>query len=231
MVTPREHVLSILKGQTDRDRQVSIGASNLSNGCTYCLAKDMKAIAENSNTYYLGAKIGTAIHEYLDNHNPTPTTVLGEQKLVVGTIEGYGTVKSSTDAYFVDENICADWKTTTRDKLKFIKMAVQDEPNEYEVTKVRDARAKVAAYQRQVWLYSRGLELAGHPVRGCAIVFICRDGLTDADVWEFPFPYDREAADKVLARGQNLWQYLESGKDIEELTSSPSCWACSVNGR
>lgn len=230
-MTPLNHVLSILRAETERDKQISIGASNMSNGCTYCLARDMIGDPQPQSIYYLGARIGTAIHEYLEANNPTPDTVLGEQKVIVGEIPGYGPVKSTTDAFFTESGICADWKTTTRDKLKIIKMAVHEEPNEYETTKVVEARAKVMSYQRQVWLYGRGLENAGHTVRGCAIVFICRDGLTDNDVWEFQFPYSREQADAALDRSTKIWKYLSEGGDVEALKSSATCWPCSVNGR
>ena len=230
-MTPREHVLSILRAETERGRQVSIGASNMSNGCTYCLARDMVGNPQPQSIYYLGARIGTAIHEYLEANNPTPDTVLGEQKVIVGEIPGYGTVKSTTDAFFTESGVCADWKTTTREKLKWIKLAVQDEPNEYETTKVVEARAKVSSYQRQVWLYGRGLENAGHKVESCAIVFIGRDGLTDNDVWEFQFPYSRKQADATFDRAVRLWEHLQSGNDVESLKSPPTCWTCSFNGR
>lgn len=214
---------------TERDKQVKIGASNLSNGCTRCLGRQMSAGQQSeiyTSPWWLGAKLGTATHEYLDNHNPHPELVNGEAKVELGTIEGYGTVRSTTDAYFVVEEVCADWKTTTRDKLKFIKAAINDEPNEYETTKVTEARYKVIGYQRQLFLYALGLIRAGKPVKECAIVFICRDGTNENDIWEWSFPYDEAKAQEVWDRGVRLWKYLEDGGSVEDLKPHKLCWSC-----
>lgn len=223
-------MLGILQAQTARDKQVSIGASNLSNGCTLCLARQMVAGQQsdiNEGMYWLGAKLGTAVHEYLDEHNPHPDLVNGEKRVIIGDIEGYGTVGSTTDAYFTESEICADWKTTTREKLKWIKLAIADEPNEYEVTKVREARFKLAAYQRQVWLYAKGLRNAGKTVTGCAIVFICRDGLNENDIWEWTFPFDEAKAEEAWNRGVRLWTWIQDGGNVEDLKPHPQCWPCS----
>lgn len=230
MGVARDHVMSILKKPSDRDLQISIGASNMSNGCTRCLAEQMVAGQQSVfGKYWLGARIGTAIHLDLEVNNPDPINVQGETKVVIGHIEGYGDVGSTSDAFFVQEGVVGDWKTTTKDKLKFIKWAIRDEPSEYEVTKVGEARAKVASYQRQVWLYGKGLENAGHTVKSCAIVFICRDGLTDDDIWEFEFPYDRERADAVFDRAVRLWEWLQvEGNTPDMLESDKYCYTCSV---
>ena len=224
------YVLDILRAETERDTQRLVGPSNMSNQCTYCLAGDLIGKPEERGKYYLGAKIGTATHEYVDNHSEHPTAIR-EQKNVIGTIPGYGTIKGSTDVFFPEEGIVGDLKTTTKEKLKWIKLAVQDEPNEYEVTKVRDARAKVASYQRQVWLYGKGWENLGYTVNGCVVWFVCRDGSTDKDIWTWRFPYSREQADATFDRAARLWSFLENGNDIEQIKSSLTCWVCSTNGR
>ena len=224
------YILDVLKTATERDLQSKVGPSNLSNACTYCLAKDLVGVPEERSGYYLGAKIGTAIHEYVDNHGEKPY-VINEQKNGIGEIPGYGVIKGSTDAFFPEEGVVGDLKTTTRDKLKMIKRAIEDEPNEYETTKVVEARAKVVAYQKQVFMYGRGWENLGYAVNGCVIWFVCRDGQGDNDIWTWRFPYSREQADAALDRAARIWVHLENGGDVEALKSSATCWPCSVNGR
>lgn len=228
-----DYILNVLKTPTERDKQKKVGPSNLSNACTYCLAVQMTGGQESTiftGQYWLGAKIGTATHEYVDNHGAQPY-VINEQKNVIGEIEGYGTIKGSTDVFFPEEGEVGDLKTTTRDKLKFIKRAITDEPNEYETTKVVEARAKVVAYQKQLFLYGRGWENLGYTVNGCVIWFVCRDGQGDQDIWTWRFPYSRQHADAAFDRAVKLWKYLSEGNDIEQLKSSPTCWTCNVNGR
>lgn len=227
------YILDVLKTATERDLQSKVGPSNLSNACTYCLAQQMLGGQESTiftGQYWLGAKLGTATHEYVDNHGEKPY-VINEQKNVIGEIPGYGVIKGSTDAFFPEEGVVGDLKTTTRDKLKMIKRAIEDEPNEYEATKVVEARAKVVSYQKQVFMYGKGWENLGYTVNGCVIWFVCRDGQGDNDIFSWRFPYSREQADAALDRAARIWAYLENGGDVEALKSSATCWPCSVNGR
>ena len=224
------YVLNILNAPTDRDLQRRAGPSNLSNVCSYCLAKDLVGVPEERSMYWLGSKVGTAVHEYAEAHSKHPNAIL-EQKNVIGEIPGYGVIKGSTDVFFPEEGVVGDLKTTTRDKLKMIKRAIEDEPNEYETTKVVEARAKVVAYQKQVFMYGKGWENLGYTVNGCVIWFVCRDGQGDNDIWTWRFPYSREQADAALDRAARIWAYLENGGDVEALKSSATCWPCSVNGR
>lgn len=228
-----DYLFDILNAPTDRDLQSKVGPSNLSNACTYCLAKQMAGGQESTiytGQYWLGAKIGTCIHEYAEGHSKHPT-VITEQKNVIGTIKGYGTIKGSTDAFFPEEGVVGDIKTTTRDKLKFIKLAVEDEPNEYETSKVTDARVKVSAYQRQLFLYGKGWEDLGYTVNECIIWFVCRDGQGSKDFWTFRFPYRRDHAEATLDRAAKLWAYLEGGGELSALKSAQGCWPCGMEGR
>ena len=140
-------------------------------------------------------------------------------------------VDSRDHTYLCTDKWIPTHNTTTRDKLKTIKLAIRDEPNEYESTKVRDARAKVSAYQRQVWLYGLGWEQAGYTVNGCVVWFVCRDGQGAQDIWPWRFPYSRERAEGTLDRAKRLWEYLQDGNTPDSLNSHPSCWACNVNRR
>lgn len=119
MFDPRltDMAVRVFAQRTERDNQVKIGASNMSNPCNKCLAEDLLGIEREPTFAWMGAVIGTAIHGMAEErlttdeelrelfHNPDV-----EQKLVLGEIEGYGEVKSTTDLYIPEMSICWDWK-------------------------------------------------------------------------------------------------------------------------
>lgn len=228
--------LKIWKVPSERDQQRLIGASNLSNLCSYCLAKDMLNGNDDEivmeRRYWMGARLGTAIHaenalmveQYLPTHH-------AEIKVTLGEIEGYGLLTSTSDWLVPQQHEVRDLKTTTRDKLGMIKRAVNDAPHPMELTKVRDARAKINTYWGQTDLYAFGAEKAGYPVDTVTLLFVCRDGSTDNDVWHTSKPYDRQRALDLFDRGQMIWDYLHEGGTLDEIESHESCYPCGVAGR
>ena len=118
MVDPEQYVKDILLRKTDRDRQRKVGASNMSNACSRCLADDLLGIPQGSSPYNMGAIVGTAIHEYLEKRN-FDTTAHREMRVQLGRIEGYGPVHSTTDLYIprVDGGMVIDFKTTDSTNL------------------------------------------------------------------------------------------------------------------
>ena len=229
---PTTWVRELLGRQSKRDKQVRVGASNLSNPCSRCLAFDLYGYTQpvvqgRRSKYWLGARIGTAIHESLEAHNTDPDFE-SEVRVELGAIPGYGTVKSTTDLYHPASGTVVDYKTTTREKLEWIKRAVREEPNEYEVSAVAEARTKVVQYQTQTFLYGMGLIRSGRQVNRCALVFVCRDGKTDEDVWGFDYPYRPEQAQAAWDRGVLIWQWLELGGDPDELVPHPHCFRCTI---
>lgn len=236
-----DFIRGILRSPTQRDKQVRVGASNLSNGCARCLAEDLlNTSSDESSPYWLGAVVGTAIHALVEDrgHNEDvlrsldvePGQWLPEFRVTLGTIPGYGVVKSTTDGFHISSGTVVDLKTSTREKLTFIKRAILDPPSDYEVTKVAEARFKVANYFRQTQLYGLGVENAGYEPHACALVFICRDGKMDRDIWTHTIPYDREEALRVFNRGARLWAYLQDGHTPEELASAEYCYRCNRRG-
>lgn len=152
-----------------------------------------------------------------------------EKRVYICTIEGYGEIWGTSD-WLVTSDV-RDFKTTTRDKLVFIKRAIEDEPDEFDLSKVVDARFKVAGYWNQGLLYGYGMEQLGHEVKTITLIFICRDGKTDDDIWASSIEYSREAAEKVIDRARRLWQYVSEGNDIEALRSAKGCYTCTTEGR
>lgn len=224
-----DFIRELFKAPTERDKQYKVGASNLSNPCNRCLAEQLLGGQMSSNSespWWFGAVEGTALHLYAETRGQDIPGWIPESKVVLGEFPGYGVIKSTSDGFYVPTGTVVDLKSTMREKLKYIKRAVYDEPNEYEVTKVTEARLKVNTYRDQTFLYGLGQENAGRTVNNVALVFICRDGTGDGDFWGHTFPYDRERALLVLDRGARLWAWLEQGHKPDELKSHPGCYNC-----
>ena len=219
-------VLDMLKRESARDKQRMVGASNIGNPCDYCLAHAVAGTGGGkSNPFWLGARIGTAIHAALEEqaelHIDTPlehkfNALRGakiEQKIVLGTIPGYGTIKSKPDLVLVEHNHLLDYKGSTKAKMQKMR-ATNTVPIQYE-------------YQQQ--LYAWGLNREGIQVDRISLVFIARDGSGDGDVWVHSFDYDEDKAVKAWERLEGIVAYIhEFGVEgIDNLDSHPDCWYCS----
>lgn len=222
-------ILDLLKTESERDGQRMIGASEIGNPCDYCLGNRLLNKKRAPNRYWMGARIGTAIHEALEEQERIASTdpsgqisykfealegSLIEQKITLGTIEGYGTVRSKPDLVLVNHAHLIDHKTTTRDKIKRYKL---------------DGVSQQYIYQQQ--LYAWGLNKAGIKIDRISLSFIARDGLTDDDVWVYSFDYDEATALKAWDRLTLIWKYLEAGNDVETLESHPDCYTCNTTNR
>lgn len=221
----RDEILTLMKTPTDRDKQHLVGASNLSNPCTRCLGEQMlHSGGSEPGKFWMGAWTGTAMHASLEAL--CPPEWLPERRVVLGEIPGYGVLRSTLDLYVPERATVGDYKSTTRDKLVYIKRAVQDPEDQFEVTKVTEARYKVSTYLNQTMLYGRAMQDEGFEVHKVALIFLCRDGTGDQDVWVHEEDYDRARADKVWTRAVNLWNALQEGRDPATLSSHPMCYHC-----
>lgn len=221
------YILGLLKQRTARDKQVKVGASNLSTPCGRCLAHDLAGVRRNtSNKWWLGAVIGTATHGLVEERAVKDKNNLSEHRVALGEIPGYGKVKSTLDLYRIKERNLVDLKTTARDKLGPLRRAHAEEPDEFDTDSVRSARFKLTAYWNQVMLYGKGMIAAGYPVDTVSIVFVCRDGKTDTDIWGINAEFDPERADAVWSRALTIWEWLQNGGDPATVEEHPDCWAC-----
>lgn len=230
MVTGAEYLLNLWKKPTARDKQAKIGASQFGSPCTYCVGEALlRTEADNSpRPYWLGAAIGTAIHERIETmaiaDNPD---LMLETRVTIGELPDYGAITSSLDYYDPATKTLRDWKTTTADKLKMYKFVQAVEPSQTEVSKASEARFVMQKYRGQIMSYGLGLENAGYEVEEVGIVFIVRGGSTDADIWSVDMDYDREYALAVWDRLARLWDYIREGGDLEALPQHIHCYACS----
>lgn len=219
---PAEWVRRILKRNDDRGKQRLIGPSEAGSPCTYCVAERLLGLKPEQGPWWMGARIGTVWHQILEENSQDIPGVRPETKVIVGEIPGYGVIKGTADSFWVEDENLLDLKTTTKKKLAVIKQALLTEPDEYDTVSVQEARFKVQGYLGQTHLY--GKALGG--VKTLSLVFLCRDGGTDSDIWSHSVPYDPEYAEKVWSRLNGIWQALEGGRDLETFVKHPLCWTC-----
>ena len=233
--TLRDLALTLLKTPTARDLQRLIGPSSLGAPCDYCLARELleggsdEDVEPDEKPYWLGAVLGTATHLYLEHRAEIlPYDVLTESRVMVGAIPGYGTVSGSMDLYVPKYKMVVDHKTTTREKLKNLQLAFDTKPTSRDPEPLLRARYTAKKYLGQIMLYGKGAEAQGLEVENVGFVFICRDGLTDNDVWAKELPYDAAYAEKVWARANNIWLALQGGRALDSFLSKIACYSCST---
>lgn len=230
----KELALSLFKQESERDKQKKIGASDFSDPCEYHLAKKLMGITPPEFKYYLGGKLGTATHEFLEKRIPLSDLKLFpefgsaviEQSIVLGTLEGYGTIKSKPDLVLVEGAHLVDWKTTKRDKAKQLRDVIHGLAKDTKVA--ADAAYSLKKYYAQAQIYAWGLNKNGTKIDSCSLVFVNRDGTNDADVWPWTFPYSEEFAVAMWERLERVWSELRDGKDMESFDKEPQCFTCNV---
>lgn len=219
-------LVGLLKTPTKRDLQTKVGPSGLGNLCTRCLADDLlRTVPSEPGKFWLGAVIGTAIHEEASRRLNGNSNVLSEFEVFVADIPGYGSVRGTTDLYIKSERASVDFKGTTRKKLSLYKRLLGNKDTSLSLA---SERFKVNGYINQLMLYGRGLENAGLPVKTVNIAFIARDGTGDNDIWCWGTAYDPARAQQVIDRATQLWNWLQEGNDPETLPSVDGCFTCEV---
>lgn len=214
-------IIDLLKNPGERDKQALIGASEIGNPCDYCVAHRLVKTPKKGSLYWLGAKLGTAMHRELEfeevKHIEVPENyrfealegALIEEKIVLGEIEGYGVIKSKPDLVLVKHNHLIDHKSSTKKRVAGYKL---------------DGVPKQYVYQQQ--LYAWGLNRAGVPIERISLSFVNRDGSTDNDVWIHSFDYDESLALRAWDRLESMWKWLQDGNDPDTLASAPGCFYC-----
>jgi len=218
-------ILDLLKAESERDGQRLIGPSEIGNPCEHCVARRLMESKGHpkpqQGKYWLGAKIGTAIHAELEQEERKHVNegsgkfkplkgALIESPIVLHTIPGYGTIKAKPDLVLVTEQHLIDHKTTSKTKLAHYKL--DGVPYQYVI---------------QQNLYAYGLNHSGVPIRRISLSFINREGTTDSDINVFSFDYDEQVALYALDRLEKIWYDLETGKTPDDFPSDPGCYYCS----
>lgn len=217
----KQLILDLLKNPGERDKQRMIGASEIGNPCDYCLANRLLNTPKATSQYWLGAKLGTAMHRELEyeeaKHVEVPQNYRFEalegarieETITLGDIPGYGTVRSKPDLVLTKYNHVIDHKSTTKTKVSGYKL--DGVPRQYVI---------------QQQLYAWGLNKSGIEIDRISLSFVNRDGLTDKDVWIHTFNYDETVALAAWSRLESAWAYVSSGGDVENISSDSKCYYC-----
>jgi len=227
----RQLTLRLFTQKSERDLQRKVGASQISDPCTYHLAQALISSKEEYVKYWLGGKLGTATHMYLEDaieradleQFPELTGAKVEEKIFLGEIEGYGKINSKPDLVLIEHNHLIDWKTSTRDKSRKLQKMIDDPSG-----KDSGSAYTIKKYVAQTQLYAWGLNRSGTRIDNLSLVFINRDGTTEADVWSHTFEYSEEFAQSMWDRLVNVWSALQESGDLELFDRDPECFKCRV---
>ena len=135
-------------------------------------------------------------------------------------------VDSPDSSFLCTEGFVPTHNTTSREKLKNLKLAFETKPSPYDPDPLLRARFTHKKYIGQIMSYGWGWEQAGYQVDTVGFGFICRDGLTDNDVWCKELAYDRAYAEQVWARVNRVWQALQEGRKLDSFLSKTACYSC-----
>lgn len=226
----KELALSLFGQASSRDSQKKVGASDFSDPCEYHLASKLMGAEQPAFKYWMGARVGTAVHEFLEARIPTSdfelypefASAVIEQKIELGELPNYGKISSKPDLALVEGKHLIDWKTSKRDKSKKLQAVIFDGKEDAE------SQYTLKRYYAQVQIYAWGLNRSGTPIDGCSLVFINRDGTYDPDVWTWTFEYDEDFAVQIWERLERIWSELQAGKELEEFQREEHCFNCKV---
>lgn len=141
----RDLIILALNPRTERDAQLEVGASNLSNPCDRCRAFEIMGVDRSDpimDDAWGGRVIGTAIHKHLDhNFQKAADTasetgddlaqlgwrypgIAPERSVVLGELTPNRVVTSTTDLWLPTHNVVADHKSTDKRKMIYIRDAI-----------------------------------------------------------------------------------------------------------
>ena len=183
--------------------------------------------AQGEQKYWMGGKIGTAVHSFLEDAISKTTDdafkdAIVEQKITLGELPDYGIVSSKPDLVLPHSRQLLDWKTSTRAKVKKLQNLVaglkDDEDSNYTLRK----------YVGQAQLYAWGLNNSGTPIDRITLVFINRDGTYENDIWSYGVDYNASFAQALWYRLETLWEELQNGGHPDSYPNNPNCYKCNI---
>lgn len=124
----RHMAISLFTQESDRDRQVRVGASDLSNQCDRCLAAAMLGEKNRSavtDRYWLGRVMGTAMGLLAEEQVKGRSDLEAEKHVWFGDIPGYGRVGGSIDLLSAADRHLFDWKGTKRADIAILEDFLQ----------------------------------------------------------------------------------------------------------
>jgi hypothetical protein len=215
----RDTVRATIMKQSARDKQSSVGPSDLGDPCDLCLASKMArhgplTVGGSRNTgFSLKAWIGTAVHEKLERDLELPEEfAVKEEKIHIATLADYGEIVGHVDVQFTPVFTAVDYKTCDMDGPYGLKKIKLDGPP--------------LKHVRQIMTYGYGLRKAGRDIRYVCLVYIPRDNNNPDNIYEVSAEYDEQIALDTLARAESIWAQLQAGEST--FSSAPKCFVCEM---
>jgi hypothetical protein len=221
----------LLKEKTQRDKQKMIGPSGIGNLCDKCVGRAVLQRSPGQSRYWLGARIGTAVHAYAESQINAhyQGVVFSETRVTVADVPGLGVVAGTADAFVPGERLLVDFKTTSRKKLSVYKTEIDKglkSPGYHTNT--------LKQYLIQTSLYAYGMNhntpeyllncVKDPVVEKISIQFVARDGLTDSDFFEWSFPYHESNAVKALERLERITTIVNRDNSTDALKENEWCY-------
>lgn len=232
-------ILGSITKPSERDKQVKIGPSAVG-GCAYCVAYTMahklpeKPLPRGDEGFGYAAWIGTMCHEWLENHLDLGDDYSQnhEEKLYIGEIEGYGSLKGSCDLYVPELAMTFDWKFPGKWSFEKLQLALKKGSiAEKRGDPITREHLPSTQYRFQQQLYAHGQHLLGRPIEECAIVFFPRHSNDVNDVTFWSEPYQPAMVEAAFARTNQIWEDVQNGELSEIPSDFGSCYTCDTYGR
>lgn len=225
----RTLIVSALSQKSSRDRQKTLGPSDLSDHCEFCVGEKILVVQRGAplsavkKRFSYAAWVGTAIHEKLDRDlGAMEDRVFTERELTlkIADIPAVGTVWGHTDCYVPGESEVIDFKT------KLDKQAVDKLIHLEELFRTEGV---VTAWLERMWdqtmLYGLGAEKSGRSVEAVTLVVLPRYSDDTDEIKAITRRYDRSRALGVIDRVTSTAEKLRI-VGVTGLTFGTGCYYC-----
>jgi hypothetical protein len=222
-------VVSAVSGRSARDRQKTLGPSELGERCEYCLGEKILIVQKGTSRltvkkyFSYAAWVGTAIHEKLDRameNLESEVFTVRELTLMIASLPGLGDIWGHTDCYVPDWGEVIDYKT------KLDKEAVYKLLHQEELTRTEGIlEPRLEKMWDQTMLYGLGVERSGKPVEAVSLVVLPRYSDDLGEIKTVTRRYDRDRALGVLDRVARTVEKLRIF-GVTSLAMGDDCWNC-----
>lgn len=205
--------------QSARDKQSSVGPSDLGDPCDLCLASKMArhgplAVGQGRDSgFSLKAWVGTAVHEKLERDIELPAEMVKlEERVFIHTIAGYGDIHGHIDLQLALLGIVNDYKTCDMD-------------GDYGLKKIK-LNGPPWKHVVQLMLYGYGVRKAGGKADHMTLTYIPRDNNSVDNIYVVAAEYHENIALEALARAESIWAKLVAGES--DFSSDSDCFVCKM---
>lgn len=220
-------VVSAITQRSNRDRQKSLGPSELGDPCEFCLSEKILVTARGQDIHTVkryfsfAAWVGTAIHEKLDKSmSKLDVRTEREITLKIADLSGIGEVWGHSDLYIPEWFELVDYKTKlNKEKIEAL---LQEEELFWSEGQVSPRLEKM---WDQLMLYGFGAEATGRPVETVSLVFLPRYSDSTEEIRTITRAYDTARAGRILDRVERLAEQVRV-TGVTDLASHPDCFTC-----